>query len=240
MWCWKRNRTIASGVAFGLAMLTRPIVLPMLLFAILIQFIRRKPMRPILFITALSILVATPWIIRNTLLENKLTLTQKSALGTNLLYGTFTRKEFGQDIWNEALKRYKGCDNECAFELAIERIRNGIQDGSWFKARLEQYPRLIIDTGTSLAPEFANGPVLYRLIYVLLQLAGLILAIVGLKNQPIQVWLTPAFLLLFHLPLWIEARYFLPAAPFMSILTAAGMVKIYDHHIKPSTARFGF
>jgi 4-amino-4-deoxy-L-arabinose transferase-like glycosyltransferase len=228
MWLWRSNKIIASGIAFGFGMLTRPIVLPMLVLAVLVELLVRKSLRPILIILTLCLLVSAPWMIRNSLLEGEITLTQKSALGTNLLYGTFTREEFGTDIWTQALNRFKRCDNECAFEVAIERIKNG----NWIRARLEQYPRLIIDTGTSLSPEFARGPTSLRVIYIFLQIIGIVLAIIGIKSQPIQVWLTPAFLLIFHLPLWIEARYFLPAIPFISIMTAVGMIRVYDRYSK--------
>ena len=98
---WGNKMSKAAGILFGLALLTRPIVFPFLLLLPLISFLPSfKDMRRSLFtITLISVLVALPWIARNSLLFGQPTLTQSSGYGTSLLYGTIDTPLFGADFW---------------------------------------------------------------------------------------------------------------------------------------------
>jgi 4-amino-4-deoxy-L-arabinose transferase-like glycosyltransferase len=231
VYLWLRERLIWCGVVFGLAFLTKPIVLPMLLMGLLISLVLRKHRRAMLIMTAVTVLVAMPWIVRNSLLEHKLTLTQTSALGTNLLYGTFTHEEFGTTIWESALEKYP-----IRYDLNTDYTREAIhritsQPATFVKARIEQYPRLLIDTGDHLTSYFP-----LRVVVIVVQIILGILVLLNLRGQPIQLWLVPLFLTLFHLPLWIEPRYFLPAIPFLLAMLPSNLRAIWG--LNRLTSRF--
>jgi 4-amino-4-deoxy-L-arabinose transferase-like glycosyltransferase len=202
---------------WGLAALTKPIALPILGLALVLCIVRlRHHLRPVLVMLGVAILVVLPWCIRNSIIDGRPTLTQRSALGVNLLYGTFTTEEFGKDIWTEALRRYPN-DHEDRdagyFREALTRLN--------LTARVEQYPRLFIDTGANLTSNYT-----VRLLYVLLQLGLGVLAIMGISGQPMRFWIVPLFLALFHIPLWIETRYLLPAVPFVCVFIARGVERV--------------
>jgi hypothetical protein len=218
IYVWGKEKLVFAGIVFGLAALTRPIVFPMLGLGLIICLSPafRGHWKALAALLGVAVLVCLPWIIRNTLVEGRLTLTQRSALGTNLLYGTFTREEFGKDIWTEAIKRYPN-DHQ---DRDKEYLKEGLSRLN-LRARIEQYPRLFIDTGDW----FTNNWSL-RLGWVLVQLILASLAIFGLAGQPLRYWLLPLFLVLFHIPLWIETRYFLPAIPFVCIFIADGVKRV--------------
>lgn len=208
-----------AGVVFGLAALAKPIIFPMLVLGIAVSLILKWPIKGLSIMLAVTILICLPWMIRNSLIDGKITLTQRSALGSNLLYGTFTHEEFGDDIWTKALARYGTLDNEAAQVEAIQRIET--HPLNYLRARVEQYPRLFINTGASISSIY-----FIRLLYVLIQIGIGILVIFGMR-QPIQIWLTPLFLVLFHIPLWVESRYFLPAVPFCCIMAATTLRRYF-------------
>lgn len=213
---WLDKKIFLAGIIFGLAALTRPAALPLLGFAFL--FSRKR--REVATMLGIALLICLPWIVRNSLIEREFTLTQKSAIGTNLLYGTFTHREFGIDIWSESLKRYPYSDNGAMFNEAERRIKES--PTRYIEARIEQYPRLFIDTAGYLTSNFP-----FRLVFVLLQCCLFGLAIVGLLARPeTPVWIVPVFLAVFHLPLWVETRYFLPALPFVCILAWYGVRRL--------------
>lgn len=211
VYCWTRKWIYSAGIIFGLAALCRPVALLMLGLALVISFLIKHYRRRTAIMLGIAVLVCLPWMIRNSIVDGKITLTQSSAFGTNLLYGTFTHEEFGPTIWDEALKR-KWNEGD-----GIARIKNDPM--MWLRARTEQYPRLFIDTVDYLTSNYW-----LRLVFVLAQMVLFGLAIVGLFTRPkMPLWIMPLFLVLFHLPLWVETRYFLPAMPFVCILAWEGI-----------------
>jgi Gpi18-like mannosyltransferase len=82
-----KKKTIPSGIALGLAFLTRPVILPFLLLLTISSLFSSTTRKLTIYYTTvllLTVLVATPWIIRNSLLFNRIVLTQSSGYGTNL------------------------------------------------------------------------------------------------------------------------------------------------------------
>lgn len=90
-------------MVFGLVTLTRPVIFPffIFLFALLVIFpIIRKEWKNYLILFVLALIVSAPWMVRNSLVFNKVTLTQSSGFGTNLLVGTIEVPLWGDDIWS--------------------------------------------------------------------------------------------------------------------------------------------
>lgn len=98
---WGNNKSKTAGFFFGLVFLTRPIIFPFLLLLPIISLLPsfRAMRRSFLTMTLTALLVASPWIVRNSLLFGQPTLTQSSGYGTNLLFGTIDTPIYGDDIW---------------------------------------------------------------------------------------------------------------------------------------------
>jgi hypothetical protein len=217
IYLWTAKRWYWAGSVFGLAALAGPTILPLLVFGIVLAIFIKYELKPILIMAAIAIVVALPWMIRNSIVDGRPTLTQRSTLGTDLLLGTFTGEESGVDAVAEARIKYP--DNSASARIAAERITS--HPLLWVKARIEQYPRLFIDTGDYLTSSSAA-----RIFIVLMQLLIGVMAILGLKGRLLSLWIVPLFLALLYLPLWTESPYFLSAIPFTCLLAGVGFKKL--------------
>ncbi len=253
---WGNKSSKAAGILFGLTFLTRPIVFPFLLLLPLISFLPSfKDMRRSLFtITIISVLVALPWIARNSLLFGQLTLTQSSGYGTNLLYGTIDTSLYGVDFWpwitNLPLTQNVDGLNEVEqdrrkLKLAVNRIAE--DPIGWLKVRAKQYPRLFFESGDSplgglhlrplsQAVEESDFLVIFiKVGFVAICAFLFLLFFFGfagfIKHYPqlIHIYLLPIFFMLIHLPMWTESRYLLPVMPFIYIVTVYGFVILKDY-----------
>lgn len=250
-----KKRFLWAGVFLGLAFLARPIILPFLLFIIFLSFlspILRKFSLNFIGVLLLAVLVASPWIARNSMLFDKLTLTQSSGYGTNIYFGGLEtplwRSDnnwtnfYEQSLPESSLKLDETAEDRWRMKLAIERIiENPL---SWLKVRVQQYPMLYIDNcgfllgskDIQMRQALNEGKyyvIVVKLSFVIGSAIVLFLAILGLwylrKDffNYFYLWVFPVFLALIHLPMWIESRYFLPAVPFFYILTTVGAVGLY-------------
>ena len=256
---WGNKKSIAAGILFGIAFLTRPIVFPFLLLLPLISFLPSfKDMRRSLFtITIISVLVALPWIARNTLLFNQFTLTQSSGYGTNLLFGTIDIPLHGINFWPwiYGLPLTQNVDglNEVEqdrrkLNIAVNRIAEN--PFGWLKVRVKQYPRLFFETKDSLLGGLRLPPlsqavkesdflvIFIKVGFVAASAALFLLFAFGsagfIKRYPrlLHIYLLPIFFMLIHLPMWTESRYLLPVMPFIYVVAVYGLVilKDYFHH----------
>ncbi len=243
-----------SGLFFGLACLTRPVIFPFLLLFLLLSFLPkiRPKWRVHLMICLTVFLVTLPWIARNTLLFNKVTLTRSSGYGTSLLYGSIGTRLWGDDIWSSVLKdpltqQPPGLDeieqDRLRMKLAVSRIVNN--PAGWLKARSRQYPRLFIDSGDYVLEEQnvsfgqavneSNFLVLFvKLFFLFFSFMTLLFFLIGIwtsgkdiLNLP-HIYLFPCFIMLVHLPMWIEYRYGLPSLPFIYIIGTVGLFKLFQ------------
>lgn len=210
--CW-------SGFVFGLSWLVRPTTMVFLLFALLVVFLLRRERKRVALITLAAVLTILPWTVRNILVFHRPIPVAVSGLGTNLMSGSldFT---FGKDVWP---KWFSEPLLQTGYQLGTEEsdkilLRRGLSRIAndpllWLKNRARQYPWLWIDTGvyihTSLKWFFVIGNALL-----------LLLGVIGIVAywRELQIVMFPAFIILFHLPLWVEPRYSLPAIPFLIIL----------------------
>jgi len=246
---WARSQYQWTGIAFGLAMLTRVTLLPFVLLLPLLTLLRpwRSFRRAFLTIILLSLAVASVWIARNALVFHRFIPVAAAGSGTNLLVGSLDINEADDVTRRKALLKSvdtAGSTTEDETEFDRVRLRAALQrikehPGHWLLVRAQQYPRLFIDSGSYL---FGNGVVPYpvavhegRLGQVVVRtgfIAGnllvFLLALIGVVTQRTRfaelshLTLFPLFLALVSLPLWIEPRYGLPMMPLIAILSAAG------------------
>ena len=214
--------------------------------------------RSLFTITIISILVALPWIARNSLLFGQPTLTQSSGFGTNLLYGTIDTPLYGVDFWPWIISLPLTQDvvglNEVEqdrrrLRLAVNRI---VEDPvGWLKVRVKQYPRLFFQSGDpplsglqlpSLAQaikELDFFGIFIKVGVVAATAAVFLLFAFGfagfIKHYPrlLHIYLLPMFFMLIHLPMWCESRYLLPVMPFVYIVAVYGLVIVKDYFNRP-------
>lgn len=224
---WTAEKHLLAGVVFGLAALTGPTILPLLVFAVFLSLLLRYDPKPLVIITAAALLVCMPWMIRNSLIEGAPTLTQRSAYRTNLLHGAYSSDESGSTADGQE-PSYPFCEKEreCG-SIAVERITG--QPFSWIKVRFEQYPRLFIDTGYYLTTSYPP-----RIVLVLIQIIIGIFAVWGLREMSFPLWIVPLFLVLYYLPLRTESQYFLSAIPFICLSAGISIKRMFSRFRKKS------
>lgn len=213
---WTAGNWYVAGFAFGLAALTGPVVLPLLAFAVLVTAVRKQSLKPVLLIAGTALLVALPWMIRNSIVEGGPMTTQQISIGRDLLYGTFRKDEIVEGSLTATVAKFP---KETYLRAAVERI--GVDPVSWVMARIEQYPRLFIDTGGNLTSNFE-----FRLFLVLVQLAIGVFAFIGVRDLSFPLWIVPLFVAGYYLPFWAESRFFLPAVPFVCLSAGVGFKKL--------------
>jgi 4-amino-4-deoxy-L-arabinose transferase-like glycosyltransferase len=256
---WARKQYVWTGIAFGLAMLTRVTLVPFVVLLPLLTLLGpwRSYRRGYLMIALVSIAVASVWIARNAVVFRRFIPIAAAGSGTNLLIGSMRINEADDVVKRKALLRSVDTagglqsDDETEFDrvrlrAALRRIAdNPLQ---WLEVRVQQYPRLFIDSGSYL---FGNdgiafraalrerriGQVLIRTGFIAGNLVVFLLALVGVVSERRRfvelshLILFPIFLAVVSLPLWIEPRYGLPMMPLVAILSAVGVLR------SPGTAR---
>jgi 4-amino-4-deoxy-L-arabinose transferase-like glycosyltransferase len=253
---WGRKKWVVAGAVFGFSALTRPAILPLLLCLPLLGLLPawRPRWRGHLIILFMAIMVIIPWTARNTIVFGRLMPITSSGWGTNLLFGTLEVKMINDDVWTTALNspvvKVEGITDEV--DADRERLRRAVNrivadPVLWLRVRATQYPRLFIDSGDYLLGQ-RNVKILdawrrkdwlvilVKVMFVLGSVTMPVLAVIGTLverkrlAQVDHIWLIPLFLAVAHLPAWVEARYFLPAAPMMTILAANGLVWLISHN----------
>ncbi len=251
--CWGRRRHVATGITLGLAALTRQALVPFILLLSLTAVARAWRSRLGTHVIAVSaLLVLSPWTVRNALVFGRFVPVADDGWGQNLLLGT-VEMHLGMPPWAQVAPALRAIDRDHAgAELVVREhaaMRRGMQHIwesplRWIKARATQYPRLFIDTGEYLlggddqityqqAWKTGHARVvvtktavaLGNLVVVVLALCGLFAA----RRQLLAltpVWLFPAFLVVAHIPMWIEPRFGLPMMPMTFVLAAAGALAI--------------
>lgn len=251
---WGRNHGVGAGLSFGLAALTRTVVLPFLFCVALLTFLSawRHNRRLYLLIFATAIGVASVWIVRNAVVFRKFILVQSTGYGVNLFAGTIETQIYGDDVWTKVIKQL-GPDNENAPDeadsdrklmlRAVARIET--DPPQYLRARLKQYPRLFLDSGDYLLGSsnitFDEAVqkrdalvVIIKVSFMLGNIAIFVLAIYGIfleKERFVSlghIILFPVFFSLIHLPMWIESRYSLPIMPLVLILAARAIAGLWN------------
>jgi hypothetical protein len=115
---------------------------------------------------------------------------------------------------------------------------------AWIGIRMRQWPWLLVDAGGYLPVaanrvSFANAVATRRLSTLAIKigfLAGntfvLLLAAIGLwscRKSPVEtlpLWSFPVYLMLAHLPVYVEPRYGPPLVPFTALFAASGCLSL--------------
>jgi len=251
---WERNRGLASGLAFGLAALTRTIVIPFLgclaLLTLLPPWRNKRRLYLLIFVTTMGI--ASIWIVRNAIVFRKFILVQSTGYGVSLFAGSIETQMYGDEVWtkvlNELVSAKENTQDEASIDRtymlrALERIES--DPAQYLRTRLRQYPRLFVHSGDYLlgSSNITFGEafhernvlvVLFKVTFILGNIAIFLLAIYGIVLERRRfvllshIILFPIFLCLIHLPMWIESRYSLPMMPLVLILAARGIEGLLD------------
>jgi len=251
---WGRNHGVAAGLAFGLAALTRTIMIPFLGCLVLLAFLSpwRHNRRLYLLISVSAMLVVSLWIVRNAVVFRQFILVQSTGYGVNLFAGTIETQMYGDDVWTKVMEQL-GSNNDGSKDesdndrklmvRAVNRIET--DPPKYLRARLKQYPRLFLDSGDYLLgssnvtfDEALHGRhalvLIIKISFMLGNIAVFVLAIYGIfleRGRLVSlshIILFPVFLSLIHLPMWIESRYSLPIMPLVLILAARGIEGLWS------------
>jgi 4-amino-4-deoxy-L-arabinose transferase-like glycosyltransferase len=98
---WGRGRSVIAGIAFGLATLTRPTMLPFLLMLPAISLLPgcRAAWRRHLMILLVALAVSSIWLVRNAVTFGRFIPIAASGWGINLLCGTMETEILGIKVW---------------------------------------------------------------------------------------------------------------------------------------------
>jgi 4-amino-4-deoxy-L-arabinose transferase-like glycosyltransferase len=166
MFWWGRGRLVPTGVAFGLASLTRPTLLP---FLVALPFITLLPAwrpqrRGYLTILLAAAAVTSFWVARNAVVFREFIPFATSNTGMNLLCGTVDADVFSSRVRDDGgewvahptqLPLIRVGREFSETERDRERMRRAlarIKDRPlhWLVVRAKQYPKLFVDTGDYL------------------------------------------------------------------------------------------
>jgi len=235
LWLWSRERWKASGVVWGLSLLTRPTGLIFLLLLLPLGLLWRR--RSYLLMAVMALLMITPWTVRNLLLFHRLIPIAASGYGNSLLVGTIDldfRKPMWEQVIHSGLVEPSEIEGKSESEQdavlmykAVTRIK--ANPLGWLKARVKQYPLLYADEAQYLHNGNRTWKVCVEAVFLAGNLCLLILAGCGLYKlrrllrELDFLLLFPIYLALIHLPMWVESRYSLPMTPALVILAVVGL-----------------
>jgi len=251
---WGRNHGVAAGLAFGLAALTRTIMIPFLACMVLLTFLSpwRRHRRLYLLISVSAMVVASVWVVRNAVVFRQFILVQSTGYGVNLFAGTIETPIYGDDVWTKVTEQLGSNkpdsqdERESDRKLMLRAVNRIEADPpQYLRARLKQYPRLFLDSGDYLlgssnvtfgeaVQERRALVLLIKISFVLGNIAIFLLAIYGIVLERRRfvslshIILFPIFFSLIHLPMWIESRYSLPIMPLVLILAARGVEGLWN------------
>jgi hypothetical protein len=236
---WMTKKIKVAGFILGVSWLVRPTTMAFLMFALLIALVIRQHRREVIVMFAVATLAVSPWIIRNAVVFHQFIPVAVSGGAINLLSGTFDIN-YGENVWSqwrsnpELRTDYESHDTRTEklfLSRAITRISSHPLE--WLKVRIKQYPRFVIDLGAYLYPANLAVTILIKLTFLIGNVLFLLLGLWGLWICRFKLYLSlfPAFLLLVHLPLWVEARYSLPMVPFFVVGTAIAVDQVLHRFI---------
>jgi hypothetical protein len=238
-------------VVFGLAAVTRTTVIPFLVCVALLTLLPpwRSNRRLYLLIFLIALIFPVAWTIRNAIVLRRFIFVQSYGYGVNLFGGTIETRLYGDEGWSRVKQEFisnSGASPDHA-DQDRELLRRGIDrivsdPARYVRVRLKQYPRLFLDSGdyllgtqnvvfTEALKERRFGVIIIKLSFVLGNLVVLALAIYGMFIERRRfvsltpVLLFPIFLMLVHLPLWVESRYGLPMIPLLLIFSARALFR---------------
>lgn len=233
---WSAKKPLMAGFVFALAILARAVLLPFIVVLPLLALIRawRPFRREHLLITCGALLTIAPWTARNAVVSGKVIPVASAGWGSNLLQGTIPVGFFSGNPIDTVLQHPSrqidlGHSWEAEHILLERGLRRIVESpGQWLLARLEQYPRLFMDHGEYMYPQWRPGAIAMKVIFLAGNFIVLALACLGIlaeRRRFVQLrylTLVLAFLTLSQLPMWVEVRYSLPLMPMILIFAAVG------------------
>ena len=233
---WAKNLCGYAGGFFGLAALTRPIIVPFILILFAIGLLWKEKRKPYLIISLTACLIIGVWTARNCIVLGRFIPVSDTGLGTNLLFGSMeSGAGFGVD-WNKLAQDpvsqvdfdYHSPEKDRIYFARAVKIIESNPLG-WLKVRAKQLPRFFVDSGAYLYTLLGPMFVAFKYSYVIAQLLLFVFAGYAVYSRRARLKdldclaLFPIFLMLIHIPLWIESRYSLPIMPAVIMLAAAGL-----------------
>jgi hypothetical protein len=234
IWFWLNAGYKWAGFIFGLSWLVRPTTMAFLAFLLIVSVFIPRLRKSAVIITATAFLTVSPWILRNLVVFHKFIPVAVAGGRMNLLCGTFDIP-YHSDIWAEWRNEpsletgYSAADprsEDVYFRRAVERIK--ADPLHWIVIRIKQYPRLLIDLGAYLYPQSRFLTLGLKTLFLIGNITVLLLAFFGgyLARSKLELILFPIFILLFHIPLWVEPRYSLPMMPMVIVLASVGILHL--------------
>jgi 4-amino-4-deoxy-L-arabinose transferase-like glycosyltransferase len=161
LFLWGRERAVSSGIAFGLAALTRTTMLPFLIVLLLITLVPRwrKQRRAYSSIALVAIAVCSIWIVRNRVVAGSFVPVAVGS-GQNLLFGTIETSLTGGRYWTGS--RWTTQQQELPLFQMDQALPEAERDRArarralgriledplhWLAVRAKQYPKFFLDTG---------------------------------------------------------------------------------------------
>lgn len=158
---WGRERAVPSGIAFGLAALTRTTMLPFLLLLLLVPLLPgwRARWRIYLSIALTGLALSSIWIVRNFVVTGRF-VPVATGSGQNLLFGTIETSLTGGLYWTGS--RWTNQQQEIPVFQMDEGLPEALRDRArarraveritadplgWLVVRVKQYPKFFLDTG---------------------------------------------------------------------------------------------
>lgn len=164
LFLWGRERVVGTGIILGLAILTRPTLMPFFICLLLLLLLPtwRRYWRSHLLICILAIAVSGIWTVRNAIVFHRFVPVVSSGWGTNLLCGTL-ETDTGGHVWDgngwvplnldtHPILQVDATDETEKDHIRFRRALRNIADHplEWLKVRGKQYPKLLIDNGDYL------------------------------------------------------------------------------------------
>jgi hypothetical protein len=160
---WGRKKPALCGLAFGLAALTRPTILPFIIILPLLALLPslRLQWRTYLTIFVMALVLPLVWTIRNAVVFKEFIPISVSGWGTQILAGTFDVELVGIKVWTGSewalydvnthplLQAESGLNETERERVFLRRGLRRIADDPlhWLVVRAEQYPKLFLDSG---------------------------------------------------------------------------------------------
>jgi 4-amino-4-deoxy-L-arabinose transferase-like glycosyltransferase len=244
--------SILAGIVMGLSVLCRPLGVIYIGSAVLVLLVWRRPRviahtAALLIGCALTIL---PWTYRCTVVTGRVVIAQAAGICNWYLPTrwdwdqndqTTLWRQFSSDPYGKRLEAARTSAeivdlNDFGRDQAIRNIKANPR--AYLMSRIRTYPHLFISTfgGTIGVHQtlseviaqrrFAMAALLsiFLIVFSLLPLAAAAIGLTRMFSNP-AISLCAAFViatLFFHLPMWIEYRYWLPVLPYELALGAAG------------------
>ena len=242
IWLWGRSNYFPAGVILGFSALTRPILLPLIVLLIVLASCWRTQRRAFLLIASGTILVISPWTLRNFLVLHRfvpiathgwystlLVATIPVPYGSGNPWVTVYGPEFSAHGFVKPDQDEMDAERSTMLTAAVERIRHDPLHWAW--NRIKEYPRLFMDSGTYL---FGLLPVSNRVVKTAMALMCFGSVLLAAWGVSLKSWaeiphlvLFPALFLVMQLPAYGDVRLLSPVIPVISIFAAAGIWSLW-------------